>query len=134
MVLLFNLMFDENMWLTFVQEINCYAESRIESQTLSAFSRLQKWSPVCVDEMKLFIGLVLAMGLTQKPDVTDYWSNDETHRTPFFGNNMTRDRFLNILSNFHLVDNTTNACDDRLYKIRPFLIMLRFKFAKYEPE
>ena len=130
----FNLMFDENMWLTFVQKTNRYAESRIESLTLSAFSRLQKWSPVCVDEMNLFIGLVLAMGLTQKPDVTDYWSNDETHRTPFFGNNMTRDRLLDILSNFHLVDNTTNAGDDRLYKIRPFLNMLRFNFAKHEPE
>ncbi|WAR11059.1 PGBD4-like protein [Mya arenaria] len=64
---------------------------------LSQFSRQRKWEPVNIDEMKVFIALVLAMGLTEKPDIVDYWSKDETLFTPFFGKNMTKDRFLLIL-------------------------------------
>lgn len=47
---------------------------------------------------------------------------------------MTKDRFLLILSNFHLIDNETNNQSDDLYKIRPFLRMVHLNFQKYEPE
>jgi hypothetical protein len=40
-----------------------------------------------------------------KNDVQDYWNGDETQDTLLFRQNMSRDRFLIILSIFHLADN-----------------------------
>ena len=129
----FNILFDQGMWEIMVTETNRYAETRINSQCLKPFSRLRNWTDVTVDEMKVFISLTLAMGLVRKPDVSDYYSNEECYETPFFSKMMSRDRFLNILSNLHLVDNAANH-NERLYKIRPFVDMLRNNFLKYSPE
>jgi hypothetical protein len=68
--------------------------------------------------MKIFISLVIAMGLTRKPDLESYWSTDPTISTPFFGSKMAKDRFMAILSNLHLVDND-NHPTGRLYKCTP---------------
>lgn len=130
----FNLLFDEGMWEVLVLETNRYATNRINSGNLAPHSRLQKWTPVTIDEMKVFMAVTLAMGLVRKPDITDYFSNDTTHETPFFSKIMSRDRFLNILSNLHLVDNDANHESDRLYKVRPIVNMLRNNFLKYQPE
>ena len=55
-------------------------------------------------------------------------------QTPFFGKIMGKDRFLAILSNLHLVDNTLDPGDDRLYKVRPFITMMRETFDIYTHE
>lgn len=69
------------------------------------------------------------MGLIQKPGVVEYWSTDETYRTPFFGKRLTVDRFFFIiLSNLHLVDNVQTNCD-HFYKLRPFVDLLRNNFG-----
>ena len=73
------------------------------------------------------------MGVVRKPDIVDYWAQDQVMKTPFHGQFMTKDRFLNILSNLHLVDNR-DADGDRLYKVRPFINMLKENFPLYEPE
>ena len=86
-------------------QTNLYAENRIVGEQLKENSRLQKWKPVSIDEMKVFLSLVIAMGLTHKGDMDAYWSKDEVIPTPFFSKMMAKDRFLNILSNLHLVNN-----------------------------
>lgn len=131
----FNLLFDETFWGVIVEETNRYAEQRIQRQTpLPLFSRLRKWTPVTVDELKVFLALTIAMGLVRKPDIADYFTNEFTYETPFFSKTMSRDRFLLILSNIHFVDNNVDHANDRLYKLRPFITMLRNNFLKYEPE
>lgn len=64
-----------------------------------------------------------------------WWTTGQqkSTRTPFCGKQMTKDRFLIILSNFHLEDNA-EANDDRLYKVRPLINMLKTNFDKYYPE
>ena len=47
---------------------------------------------------------------------------------------MSKNRFLAMLSNFHLTDNDVADQADRLNKIRPFHQMIRQNFAKYVPE
>ena len=109
-----------------VTETNRYAETRLANDGLPEFSRVKKWRPVDLEEMKVFFGLVIAMGLVQKNDIQDYWSVDETDETPFFSKHMSRDRFLLILSNIHL-NNNGNAVPrgqvgfDPLFKLRPFI-------------
>ena len=47
---------------------------------------------------------------------------------------MSRNRFLLILSNFHIADNDADHRLDKLFKVRPLLSMLQDNFAKYKPE
>lgn len=47
---------------------------------------------------------------------------------------MAKDRFYGILSNFHLVENDLAPDNDRLYKVRPFVSMMRESFDVYSPE
>ncbi|XP_033741842.1 piggyBac transposable element-derived protein 4-like [Pecten maximus] len=47
---------------------------------------------------------------------------------------MSKDRFQLILSNLHLVDNDEDQGTDRLYKVRPFISMVKSSFQVYEPE
>ncbi len=86
------------------------------------------WSPVTLDEMKVFISLIMAMGLTEKADIESYWSTEEVMETPFFPRYMARDRFLLIMSNLHLNNKRTEVCrgqigHDPLAKVRPFMLM-----------
>lgn len=96
-------------------------------------TRLSRWKDVTVEEIKVFLGLVLLTGLVKKPKVEDYWSFNEAMDTPFFRRYMSRNRFQAILSNFHLVENR-NAPKrgrpgfDPLYKVRPMVSMCEKNF------
>lgn len=122
-----------------VTQTNVYAQSQLNEAKLKEHSRIKKWQAVTVDEMKVFISLVLAMGLVQKHELQQYWSTEETHLTPFFRKYMSRDRFLGILSNLHLVDNDLQVPRgqvgfDPLFKIRPFLTLMNRFSEVYSPE
>ena len=129
----FNLLFEDQMWEILTTETNRYAQSKISEEDLKQFSRLKKWEPVTKDEMKVFLSLVIAMGLTRKPDLESYWSVDPIIATPFFGDRMSKDRFMAILSNLHLVDNS-QPHDSRLYKVGPMISMMSRTFDMYYPE
>ncbi|XP_052798965.1 piggyBac transposable element-derived protein 4-like [Mya arenaria] len=79
----FGLLFDETFWEVIAEETNPeetnqYAEQRIQRENpLPPYSRLQKWTPVTVDELKFFIALTIAMGLVRKPDISDYFTNGD---------------------------------------------------------
>ncbi len=125
----FDLLFDAGMWDLLVEQTNLYADHLIRDADLSAHSRLRAWTPVTVDELKVFFALLIAMGLTRKTDLADYWSTDEVVETPLFGKHMSKNRFFAILSNLHLCDNETAVPHgqhgyDPLYKLRPFIRML----------
>ena len=74
-----------------------------------------------MEEVKAFIGMVLAMGLVQLTDIKDYWATHETLCLPFFRSIIRRDRFLQIYWMLHVgeIDGTT-----RRSKIQPFLDMI----------
>ena len=79
------------------------------------------------------------MGLVQKRDIQDYWSLDSVQDTPFYRKTMSRDRFLSILSNFHITDNLQQVPRgqdgfDPLYKVRPFIKDIMTAFSDvYSP-
>ncbi|XP_062586678.1 piggyBac transposable element-derived protein 4-like [Saccostrea cucullata] len=91
-------------------------------------------------EMKVFLSLVICMGLVQKNDVHDYWATDDVQDTPFFREQMSRDRFLLILSNFHVTDNELQVPRgqvgfDPLFKVRPFVNQVLDAFSDvYSPD
>ena len=77
----------------------------------------------------------MLMGLVKKPTIEDYWRTDSSTDTPFFPQNMSRNRYQSILANLHLVDNRKAPAKGRpnfdpLYKVRPILKMVDKNFKK----
>ena len=117
------------MWDVLVQQTNVYAQNRLETDALRHHSRMKKWVPVSVSEMKVFIAVVTSIGLNGKADVELYWSTDDVRQIPFYSKVMTRDRFLLILSNLHISDNNNRAVDDPLSKVRSFPSIIQRTFV-----
>ena len=132
----FKLLFDDDYWPKIVNETNNYAAGKIHEaqQPLSPNSRLKDWSPVTIDEIKLFFALCILMGVVYKESTEDYWTTTESTMTPFFNKSMSRNRFLSILSNIHLSDSTREIPFgqegyDPLYKLRSFLTLCNRNFC-----
>ena len=89
-------------------ETNRYAEQFLvaKRQTLKSSSRFHKWIATTASEMRVFLAMVIAMGLVVQMDISEYWSTSEVTATPFFASCMSRDRFWLLMSFFHLADNT----------------------------
>ena len=87
---------------------------------------------ITLPDMMTFIALALQMGHVLKDTLHDYWSRLRQTRTPFFGETMTRDRFLHILRFLHFADNSQRSDQskeyDRLWKLRT---VLDDKYAKF---
>ena len=83
-------------------------------------------------ELYGFLGINMVMGYHQLPSWKDYWRNDQDLSVPFISDIMPRNRFLQILSNIHVNDNTAvpNGSTDRLYKLRPLINTLNGNFTK----
>ena len=86
------------------------------------------------EEVRTFLGVCVLMGLIHQPRIWMYWSTDTLYNTAFFGQLMTRTRFL-LLNKFpHFQDNQHPGYDpndpyrDRLFKIRDIMKMLKEKF------
>jgi hypothetical protein len=82
-----------------------YAHQYLNTHHLPPSSRLRKWKDTDEAEMRRFLALTIAIGLTHQEDLSDYWSTDEVIETPFYAKVISRDRFLNLLAFFHLADN-----------------------------
>ncbi|XP_011629833.1 piggyBac transposable element-derived protein 4-like [Pogonomyrmex barbatus] len=72
----FELFFDSTLWSLIVEETNKYAEySRHLPRELESFE-IEIWTPVTVLEMKAFIAVLLEMGITRRPSIRSYWSEN----------------------------------------------------------
>ena len=130
-----NLFIKDQDFESWAEQTNVYAQQQLQRRAgvLSPTARMQGWMPTCRDKVKQFIGLVLGTGLVDKPLLDDYWSTDAITYTPLFGSTMPRDRFFNILSNFHLNDNINYVPRggenfDPLFKVRPLYDVTRRRF------
>ena len=107
----FHLLFPDNLFDEIKSQTNKYARETIESlqrrDRLAQTSRFRSWpeNGVTSGEIKPFLALIVAMGLVNQEDIRYYWSTHEVLSTPFFSQIMSRDKFMNILSFFHLSDN-----------------------------
>ena len=68
-----------------------------------------------------FVGILLAMGIHRLLSLRDYWSQHTLLGVPGITSGMSRNRFLELLSNLHLNDNDKmpardSPLFDKLYK------------------
>ena len=114
-----------------VEQTNLYYQQYLDRQA--------RPSPLLPDitlpDMMTFIALTLQMGHNLRDTLRDYWSRLRQLHTPFYGETMTRDRFLHILRFLHFTDNSQgpNQCEeyDRLWKLRTIFDTLNQAYAKF---
>ena len=116
-----------------VLESNRYAEEVMGSE------KFQKWTKISVEEIKVFLGFSILMGICQLPSIKDYWKKKEyLHYSPI-ADRIPRDRFLEISRYVHFTDNATlqphgSSGHDRLGKVRLIINHLSVKFSElYHP-
>ena len=141
----FLLMLGKDFFKNLAQQTNIYASARLCKQSrrssakqLNLLSHTKPWTTVDEEEMKKFFGLLFAMALNPKTQIDRFWSTKSFLQCAFFGETMSRDRFLNILRFLHIVDNKNRANPtirkDKLWKIRPFIDSLSSQFKTlYHP-
>lgn len=111
-----------------VTETNKYAEEYIRNKTnKKPKSRLHSWIPTDMEEMKRFLGVLMAMGLTKVPVINDYWSKKPLYRNTYIVSIMRRDRFLLLLKFWHFSDQKST---EKLSKVKDIYIMLLERFQK----
>ena len=118
-----------------VQETNRYAVQKLQDSNLSPTSYLRKWKNIDIDEMYVFVAILMLNSCNKKRDLKLQWSTDPLLHTPIFGRTMPRDRFLSILSMLHLTNNEDHTPEvGRLYKVKDVLDRIKQAFkAQFSP-
>lgn len=92
-----------------------------------AVQNQKKFKHTSVFEIKIFIGIQLMMGSLKFPRVRMYW--EQNFQIKVVSDNMTRDRFFAMRTNFHVIDNekVSKNNKDKFVKVRPLYNKLKKK-------
>ncbi|XP_052278813.1 piggyBac transposable element-derived protein 2-like [Dreissena polymorpha] len=126
----FNVFLNNTDMTNIAFETNRYF-SQIRAQKVpSCYSRMNSWVDTSGNEIAKFLGMTILMGLVDKHCISSYWSTDKHESTLIYGTQMTRDRFMSILSFLHLADNSIAPSRledgfDPLYKLGSATPILR---------
>jgi len=142
---IFEIFFSPEMFKLIHKETNQYAKQKINKKkqegSLSPKSVFVLWNTVSLQEIKKFFAIIIHMSMLHKSSLRDYWSSRLIIHTSYAASiGMSRDRFLAILTMFHLNNNDEKAARgqpgyDPLFKIWPVIDTLTNKFQDvYTPE
>ena len=142
---IFQLFFSPEMFEHMQKETNRYAKQQINKKKqeglLPPKSVFARWNKISLQEIKKFFAIIIHMSLLRKSSLRDYWTSRPIIHTQYASSvGMSRDRFLALLTMFHLNNNDAKAARgqpayDPLFKIRPVIDTLITKFQDvYTPE
>ena len=119
----FQLIFTDTIVDYIVKESNRYA------LLVMGESNYDKWEKVNRDDILAYMGIMVMMGLVDRPSLHDYWRRDPLYYCPPIAEIMSRDRFLEIHRYLHFVDNSTitppgEPEHDRICKVRHVLRLI----------
>lgn len=133
----FHEFFPPEIYQHITDQTNLYALQYFDdpSLELQEHSRFHSWKDATVEEMRAFVGLEIAMGLCDKPQIADYFENYWLTVTPGFSSIFSRNRFQMLRSFFHMNDNSERVRKgepgyDTLFKVRPILEFVQDKYVK----
>ena len=102
-------------------------------QKETRFYNYSKWKYTTKEEIKLFHGLILWMGIHSNKDYKDNWSNDYIYASNI-SKFMSRNRFMMLSTFLHLDDIKKDTKTDKIFKVRYVLNYLNNRFsALYKP-
>ena len=117
------------------------SETNVQAAVLSAtpkgvkgHSRMNKWRDTNIDEMNVFLAMILLQGIVQKPELEMFWSTRPLLDTPHVRQVMTGQRFLLLLRCLHFVCNTSipqdiSKAEKSFAKIKPVFDFLIERFS-----
>ncbi|XP_049962750.1 piggyBac transposable element-derived protein 4-like [Schistocerca serialis cubense] len=140
----FSYFVDRDLLAHYKEQTNLYARQKLRQLTsggqLTPACRMFGWTGVTLVEVKKFLAIIFHMSISQKPFIGDHWSQDPCLSCNYCPNLLTRNRFLQIMSNFHLNDNSLEIKRgepgyDPLHEVHPLVetICLQFQQA-YLPD
>jgi len=122
---IFLCLFPEDMLDLLVQQTNKYIQENTQEKQL-----------MTKEELLIFLGINILMGIKKLLSYRDYWSSDSKLNDPFISSLMLVVRFGFILGNLHISDNSIEPKKgeqnyDKLYKLRPLLDRLQETLKTY---
>ncbi len=124
---------DDNILEIIVTETNRYMYLMRGGKVLHPESLEHQWYDVTVPELKVFLALVMLMGVVKKNNDRDYWTTDPVMQTPVFSKAMLVNRFVNILRALLFTDNLEAYANNTTKKMNKILVVfdhLRSKFKE----
>ena len=82
-------------------------------------------TPLTVDEMWMFIAILMLIEVHGKPEIDDNWSTNWLLQTPVFNWAMPNDRFRSIMSSLHFAGDEEANPTDKIWKIRTVFELFR---------
>lgn len=87
------------------------------------------------DEIRCFIGILFISGYNNLPSKRHYWSSSNDLKNYAVSESMRQSRFLQICRFLHLEDNTKINQQDKAWKIRPLMELLKERCIRnFQPE
>ena len=119
----FQLIFTDAIVDHIVKETNRYASLVMGASKYESCERVNR------DDIMAYFGIMIVMGLVDRPSFHDYWKKDPLFHCPPIAERIVRDRFLEIHRYLHFVDNHSITPPgepgyDRLCKVRDILNMM----------
>ena len=132
----FKRFFTDEVWTLLVTETNRYAA---QCRAASTTSTQRPWHDITKEEMKAFVGMLMAMGICKLPRLSMYWSTTHLLLTPDLKKVMPLLRFQQIWRFFHLNNSSQQVAYgqpgyDPLFKVRSLLDLVCPKLeSEYNP-
>jgi len=86
-------------------ETNRYARQTLDSTDITDRSRLNSWTDVTSEDIRIYLALTILMGLSNLPSITDYWSMNPLYHNNIYHAVMSRNRYQIISRFLHFNDN-----------------------------
>ena len=128
--------YTDEVWDLLVTETNRYAE---QSRRTLTSPTPRPWHDTTKDEMRAFVGVLMAMGICRLPRIVDYWSTSHPLITPNIREVMSLVRFQQICRYLHLTDSSAQVPHGQpgyepLFKVRKYLDLIAPKLeSEYHP-
>jgi hypothetical protein len=117
---IFELFFDDKLILYLVEQSKIY----------SLFKNVNDFD-VTDDEIRCFIGILILSGYNVLPGKRFYWYSLPDVGNEFVKDSMRRDRFISIMRFIHCANNHEMNINDKFWKLRPVVNMLKNKFLEH---
>lgn len=90
---------------------------------------------ISANEIRCFIAILFLSGYNHLPSKRHFWDAGEDMKNMAVSQAMRRDRFLQICRFIHCTDNTNINTNDKAWKIRPVMEMLKLRcISNFVPE
>ena len=109
-----------------VIQTNLRARQLTSAPGIKLTSRIRKWKDVVAAEIRVYLAILLYMGIFPKPERWMYWSTKPMHGGTFLSNFMSSNRFFLLDRCLHFTDTSVPLPADAsrttkvLWRIRPF--------------